>query len=57
LIALAILKQYQRVIFQNRYFKKKNKSGKNFNGAHTVFIKLFPLKAYKNETSMGCNSR
>jgi hypothetical protein len=57
LIALAILKQYQRVTCQNRYIKKKNKFGKNSNGTHTVFIKLFPLKAYKNETSMGCNSR
>jgi hypothetical protein len=37
--------------------KEKNKSGKKTNLAHTLFIKLFPLKAYKNPTSMGFNSR
>jgi hypothetical protein len=37
--------------------KEKNKSSKNSNLDYTLFIKIFPLKAYKNETSMGCNSR
>ena len=31
LITLAILKQSQRVIFQNRYMEEKNKSSKNPN--------------------------
>ena len=57
LITLAVLKQSLRVIFQNRCIKETNKFSKNFNKAHTLFIKLFPIKAYKNSTSMDCNSR
>jgi hypothetical protein len=38
-------------------YKKENNSSKNPNLAHTLFIKLFPLKAYKNATSMDYNSR
>ena len=37
--------------------KERNKSGKNPNLAHTLFIKLFPLKAYKNAALMDYNSR
>ena len=57
LITVAILKQSQRMILQNRYTKEKNKSSKNPNLAHTLFIKLFPLKAYKNAVLMDYNSR
>ena len=45
------------MIFQNRYTKKTNKSSKNSNYAHTLFINLFPLKACKILTSMDCNLR
>ena len=57
LITLAILKQSQRVILQNRYIKKKNKSSKHPSYAHTLFINLSSSKAYKNATSMAYNSR
>ena len=57
LITLAILKQFQRIIFQNRYIKETNKFSKIPNVAHTLFIKLFTLKAYKNAALMDYNSR
>ena len=41
----------------NKYIKKKIKTRENTSQAHTLFIKLFPLKTYKNPTSMDCNSR
>jgi hypothetical protein len=57
LITLAISKQYQSGVFQNRYIKEKNNSTKNSSLAHTLFIKLFPLKANKNADLMDYNSR
>ena len=35
----------------------KNNSSKNPNLAHTLFIKLFPLKTYKNAALVDYNSR
>jgi hypothetical protein len=38
-------------------YKKEDSSSKTPNLAHTLFIKLFPLKAYKNAALMDYNSR
>jgi hypothetical protein len=38
-------------------YRKKNDFSKNLNVAHTLFMKLFPLKAYKNAALMDYNSR
>jgi hypothetical protein len=38
-------------------YKKEDNSRKNSNLAHKLFIKLFPLKAYKNAALMDYNSR
>ena len=42
-------------MFQNRYAKEGNKSNRNLSPAYLQFMKLFPLKAYKNATSLDYN--